>query len=153
MKSLGGFALFASAFGVTVAMLVQNVGEFTDPSVATSAASTTSSDTVQSRGPVVLGADPLGDTQIVVRMAPFTNPLAAQQLGEEYGLHMVGSSPSFGRYVFDLPTIDVAAGPTSDTRRTHSRAWERRSSFRFRGREGASVFVIPSAARDLLLIG
>src|SRR5438034_10066686 len=115
MKSLGGFALFASAFGVTVAMLVQNVGEFTDPSVATSAASTTSSDIVQSRGPVVVGADPLGDTQIVVRMAPFTDPLAAQQLGEEYGLHMVGSSPSFGRYVFDLPTIDVAAGPTSDT--------------------------------------
>ena len=40
---------------------------------------------------------------------------AAQSLGDQYGLHLVTYWPSFGRYLYDLPTITVAPGISADT--------------------------------------
>jgi len=116
LKGLAGIGAFATAFVVSVSMIAQNVGTLPQTAFATSPSTVGSvSSLSQSRSPMVLGADAFGTSQIVVRMPNFTSPGVAQNLGATYGMQLVSAFPAFGRYVFNLPSIQVDPGVSSDT--------------------------------------
>src|SRR5258708_39630525 len=96
-------------------MIAQNVGTLPQAAFATSPSAVGSGSSLsQARAPQVLGADAFGTSQIVVRMPNFTSPAAAQGLGATYGMQLVSAFPAFGRYVFNLPSIQVDPGVSAD---------------------------------------
>ncbi len=118
MKSVGALGAFASSFVVVVTVIAQTVGSAPVSTVRGTPSSGVASAVLGSKAPPVLpvlGSQPWGESQIDVRLPAFTSALAAQQLGDEYGMQLVSYWPSFGTYRYDLPTIDVSPGPSGDT--------------------------------------
>ena len=115
LKGLGAMGIFATGFVATVSLIVQNVGTLPQAAIVTNAPSTVSSaSALKLPGQAqVLGADPVGAGQVMVRMPAFTTPGAADRLGQTYGMELVGLYPAFGRYLFNLPQIRVEPADTS----------------------------------------
>ena len=94
------------ALVLAASVIAQSIGA---SSYAPSAASPTGSPApAAATGARVLGMerDPNG-TQVMLHFAPFTAAVAAELAAQPYGLTLVESFPSLGRYVFDLPQVRV----------------------------------------------
>jgi hypothetical protein len=117
LKSLAGAGLFVAAFAATICLIVPNVGTLPQTAIgASSAGSSLSAPSVNMpHRSGVLGMDPVGTSQVALRMTPFTSVETALRLGDSYGMQLVGSYPAFGRYLFDLPEIRVDPTSSPDT--------------------------------------
>ena len=107
--------VFTSVAALAVAVVAQTLGTLPFALQAPAQVGSPQATLRLSPGLQILAAVPVGTSQLAVRMAPFTSIDQASQLGDRYGMGLVGASPAFGRYVFSLPQIVVEQGSTRDT--------------------------------------
>ncbi len=104
----------AAGLGLVVTLVVQTLGTLPDAVMGPGQVAPVRP-TFQAVEPRMLGAQRVGETQVVVQLPLFTPVDQAAQFGDRYGLGLEDSFPAFGKYVFNLPQISVQPGTQPGT--------------------------------------
>ena len=102
--------VFTSVAALAVAVVAQTLGTLPVAFQAPSQVGSSLTTLRLSPGLQILAAAPMGASQLAVRMAPFTSIDQASQLGDRYGMGLVGASPAFG--VFEVSSVEIGGNFT-----------------------------------------